>query len=129
MYCNYYHLIFQIFPEETESDVLFRDKSKRIFIPGSYWSNNTSLQNGYRTKYDSYYLIDFCDNTKELLSSFFDHFIIEGIPKSYKAFLASATSRQKANYFGISPFFYDDSNKFVLVRVFKRTKKYSMEGW
>ena len=81
--------------------------------------------------FDDHFLIDFCDSPNELYAAYFDHFEIEGIPQSHKAFSSFLSPKAKAQALGIFSSYLTSNSKefsFVLVRLFKREERVILDG-
>ncbi|RXG67900.1 Torso-like protein, partial [Armadillidium vulgare] len=106
---------------------LFREKSAEIFQPNSYWAKYSGSNKA--GGFDDHFLIDFCDTSKDLYAAYFDHFKIEGIPETYKAFTSFLSNKSKAQALGIySTYLNSDDFSFVLVRLFRRETRTVLDG-
>ncbi|KAK7068937.1 hypothetical protein SK128_008289 [Halocaridina rubra] len=126
-------LSVKVFPPRVDNSWLFREQTAEVFEKDSYWPLQERRQNQYQHTtpqrgYDQHFLIDFCDDAKDLLTAYFDSFYIEGVPEPIRAFTSSLSVKTKAQHLGIHPTFFTDEYSFVLVRLYRRAHRATLAG-
>ncbi|KAG7170281.1 Torso-like protein-like [Homarus americanus] len=128
-------LSIKVFPHRYDNSWLFRDKTAEVFQKNSYWASQTKRRNQQhqvtqtdRHGYDQHFLIDFCDDVRDLLTAYFDNFYIEGVPEPHRVFITSLATKTKAQHLGIHPTFLSTEYSFVLVRLFRRNRRSTLDG-
>lgn len=126
-------LSVKVFPHRSDNSWLFREQTAEVFQKNSYWAThdhrpNQHQQSSTRRGYDQHFLIDFCDDARDLLTAYFDNFHIEGIPEPNRAFTSSLSVKTKARHLGIHPTFLTNEYSFVLVRLFRRARRATLAG-
>ncbi|XP_071524926.1 torso-like protein isoform X2 [Panulirus ornatus] len=124
----------KVFPHRLDNSWLFREKTAEVFQKNSYWATYTHHRHHHennensRRGYDQHFLIDFCDDVRELLMAYFENFNIEGVPESYRVLTSSISINTKAQHLGIHPTFLASEYSFVLVRLFRRNRWATLDG-
>ncbi|CAL4068426.1 unnamed protein product [Meganyctiphanes norvegica] len=128
-------LSIKVFPHRTDNGWLFRESMMDVFQKSSYWTATTipgahgrHRRRRRRPQYDQHFLIDFCDNARDLMNVYFDNFHIEGVPEPHQAFTSSLSPKVIAHHLGIHATFLSDEYAFVLVRLFKRARRATLAG-
>lgn len=121
------NIYLQVFPSNGYQEWLFRENTGDIFQKSSFRVDSTQKKITQK-KFDDHFYINLCDDTKDLLSAYFDRFKIDGIPQVQKAFTSSLSVSTIARHMGIPPLYYNDKYSFVLVRLFKRDHKQTLQG-
>ncbi|XP_018018485.1 uncharacterized protein LOC108675006 [Hyalella azteca] len=119
-------LSIKVRPPVGVHDYLFVENTAEVFQKNSYWSQRERKK--HTGEFDDHFYIHFCENLNELLIAYFDHFTIEGVPKAHKAFTASLSARDLARQFGINSSFLRGRFSFVLVRLFRRKMRNTLDG-
>ncbi|XP_076061681.1 membrane-attack complex domain containing protein torso-like isoform X2 [Oratosquilla oratoria] len=122
---GYLALSIKVFPHRTDNDWIFRETTMELFQRNSYW---TTYSPSEPRGYDEHFLLDFCDDTRELFRAYFENFEIEGVSEPYRVFTNSLSARTKAQHLGIHSTFLSDEYSFVLVRLFRRSRRASFTG-
>ncbi|KAK4306444.1 hypothetical protein Pmani_021740 [Petrolisthes manimaculis] len=127
-------LSIKVFPQRTDNSWVFREKTAEVFQPNSYWATQTnphspsSPPSDRPRGYDQHFLIDFCDNERDLFTAYFDNFYMEGVPEPHRVFTTSLSIRTKAQHLGIRPTYLSSQHSFVLVRLFRRKRRATLGG-
>ena len=130
-----HHSTFQVFPVRDNNSWLFRERTVEVFQKNSYWaiqsngqpSEPTSTKSPRRV-FDPHFVIDFCDNAHDLLTSYFDNFYIEGVPEPHRVFTSSISTKTTAQHLGIHPTYLSSIYSFVLVRLIRRNRRATLDG-
>ncbi|XP_069940786.1 torso-like protein isoform X1 [Cherax quadricarinatus] len=125
-------LSIKVFPSRSNNSWLFREKTAEVFQKNSYWSSQTHRRRQVTETdhrgYDQHFLIDFCDDARDLLTAYFDNFYVEGVPEPHRVFTSSISGTTKAQHLGIHPTFLATEYSFVLVRLFRRKRQATLDG-
>ncbi|XP_045598839.1 torso-like protein isoform X2 [Procambarus clarkii] len=123
-------LSIKVFPHRSDNSWLFREKTAEVFQKNSYWATQTHqapAETDHRG-YDQHFLIDFCDDARDLLTAYFDNFYVEGVPEPHRVFTSSISAKTNAQHLGINPTFLSSEYSFVLVRLFRKTRRATLDG-
>lgn len=121
-------LSIKVFPHLSENHWVFREKTAKVFQKNSYWATQPRQPTDRPRGYDQHFLIDFCDNERDLFTAYFDNFYIEGVPEPHRVFTSSISVRTKAEHLGIHPTYLSSEYSFVLVRLFRRNRRATLGG-
>lgn len=147
-------LSIKVFSNRGDNNWLFRENTVEVFERNSYWSRHTPVRPAAppppppqnpdnpedspsttpapsqtpRRPYDPHFLIDFCDNVRDLLVAYFDNFYIEGVPEPHRAFTSSISLKATAQHLGIHQTYLSSEYSFVLVRLFRRSRRATLAG-
>ncbi|XP_066956043.1 torso-like protein isoform X2 [Macrobrachium rosenbergii] len=125
-------LSIKVFPHPGDNSWLFLEQTAEVFQKNSYWATHdrrpTPQTPETRRGYDQHFLIDFCDDERDLMTAYFDNFYIEGVPEPNRAFTSSLSDKMKAYHLGIHPTFLTNEYSFVLVRLFRRARRATLAG-
>ncbi|KAG0712815.1 Torso-like protein [Chionoecetes opilio] len=125
-------LSIKVFPQHDNNDWLFQERTVEVFRKNSYWTvqsrGRPDAPPTQSRAYDPDFIIDFCDNARDLLTAYFDNFYIEGVPEPHRVFTSSISTKMTAQHLGIHPTYLSSVYSFVLVRLVRRNKRATLDG-